>query len=450
MTTGQNILKWTAIVTVCLTSVTFSLLSMRKPWVKPLVPGVRLSPTRPILRPEDVDPNGAFGKLQEAFNLLDKAGMDRAFEEGIHEAAKGDPTNAEVEAALLTLEPGLILVREAVKIQTGRQVPYVPDPNAENLCIEQACGAFRILDASARNKAALGHLDDAIDDILTSCEIETLVGTDGPMLSMFMNIAVIGGSCSTLTELSWRHDVPQSRYRPLLDVLTQNGMHSNPLPEMFRYQAAFMSNSIDEVLNGTGLGLVDPKSLWWHNVVFVGVVLGSDASTIRNSINCAYSHLIDTSLRSSTIGDIDAGLLVDDDARSSWRSVLYRDPMGCLLSSLFLFPEDMIQERVFVCRFKLRATCVALALDQFEQEHGTLPSALEQLVPRWLEKIPEDPFRVGKPLLYKALPDRNWAIYSVGTNGVDDGGVTDDYSTTTPDVVLSTRQFVAETNSVGP
>jgi hypothetical protein len=42
------------------------------------------------------------------------------------------------------------------------------------------------------------------------------------------------------------------------------------------------------------------------------------------------------------------------------------------------------------------------------------------LVPEHLERLPDDPFS-GKPLVYR-LTDEGFRLYSVGPNGVDDGG----------------------------
>ena len=50
-----------------------------------------------------------------------------------------------------------------------------------------------------------------------------------------------------------------------------------------------------------------------------------------------------------------------------------------------------------------------------------LPANLAQLVPEYLKRVPIDPFS-GKPIIYR-LEESNWLLYSVGQDGVDDGGV---------------------------
>jgi len=49
-----------------------------------------------------------------------------------------------------------------------------------------------------------------------------------------------------------------------------------------------------------------------------------------------------------------------------------------------------------------------------------LPNSLDDLVPAYLAQIPADPFGDGP--LKAVRTDRALAIYSVGPDGVDDGG----------------------------
>jgi hypothetical protein len=63
---------------------------------------------------------------------------------------------------------------------------------------------------------------------------------------------------------------------------------------------------------------------------------------------------------------------------------------------------------------------LALALERHQLEHGTLPPSLDALIPAHLPAVAEDPFS-GRPLRYRRL-DHGYLLYSVGPDGVDDGG----------------------------
>ena len=63
---------------------------------------------------------------------------------------------------------------------------------------------------------------------------------------------------------------------------------------------------------------------------------------------------------------------------------------------------------------------VALALAAYRAENGKYPQRLEQLVPKYIEKIPDDVYSDG-PILYKR-EGKGYVLYSVGYDGVDNGG----------------------------
>jgi hypothetical protein len=66
------------------------------------------------------------------------------------------------------------------------------------------------------------------------------------------------------------------------------------------------------------------------------------------------------------------------------------------------------------------ATRVVVAIERFRRAQGRLPSKLDELVPTYFASLPQDPF-TGGSLQYRVDPDE-YVVYSVGSNGVDDGG----------------------------
>ena len=72
------------------------------------------------------------------------------------------------------------------------------------------------------------------------------------------------------------------------------------------------------------------------------------------------------------------------------------------------------------CRDKLTlgACQLLLTLKAYEQDHGSLPVTLDELVPRYLKQVPTDAFD-GKPIRYSA---ERRILYSVGEDLRDDGG----------------------------
>ena len=69
---------------------------------------------------------------------------------------------------------------------------------------------------------------------------------------------------------------------------------------------------------------------------------------------------------------------------------------------------------------RMAATALALRLYSIERGGG-LPSRLDDLVPRWLLAVPGDPMAHGRTLSYRPK-GRDPLLYSVGRDGIDDGG----------------------------
>jgi hypothetical protein len=68
----------------------------------------------------------------------------------------------------------------------------------------------------------------------------------------------------------------------------------------------------------------------------------------------------------------------------------------------------------------LRTARVALAVQRYRLATGNLPDTLEDLVPTYLDTVPKDPFD-GRSLRYEKL-ETGFIVYSLGLDGVDDGG----------------------------
>lgn len=66
---------------------------------------------------------------------------------------------------------------------------------------------------------------------------------------------------------------------------------------------------------------------------------------------------------------------------------------------------------------------IACALERFRNDHGNLPAKLDDLVPTYLTAVPHDIFN-GQPLHYSVNADgRNYIIYSVGSDAIDNNGI---------------------------
>jgi hypothetical protein len=68
----------------------------------------------------------------------------------------------------------------------------------------------------------------------------------------------------------------------------------------------------------------------------------------------------------------------------------------------------------------LRCAQTGIAIERFRLAHGTLPQKLDELVPQFLPAMLQDPFD-GQLLRYRHL-ENGYVIYSIGSDGEDNGG----------------------------
>ncbi len=90
---------------------------------------------------------------------------------------------------------------------------------------------------------------------------------------------------------------------------------------------------------------------------------------------------------------------------------------------------SQVDDNCLLCRRRSEA-CFKLilaeaAVRRFRLVTGRWPQSLDELVGEYLHDAPIDPFS-GRPLVYRRTPD-GFLLYSVGANGVDDGGQRTDY-----------------------
>jgi hypothetical protein len=80
-----------------------------------------------------------------------------------------------------------------------------------------------------------------------------------------------------------------------------------------------------------------------------------------------------------------------------------------------------VLNRVLTAEVSRELTTTALVLKRYQLRHGQYPRELSALVPEFLAAAPRDPAD-GQPMRYRLKPDGTFLLYSVGEDGVDNGG----------------------------
>jgi len=96
------------------------------------------------------------------------------------------------------------------------------------------------------------------------------------------------------------------------------------------------------------------------------------------------------------------------------------DRVGHAILAMILPGLAMVAEIEDRSNMQFNLTVLGLALAEYRAEHGSYPSRLAELAPKYVPKVPRDLFN-DEDLHYQ-LKDDGYALWSVGPNGVDDGG----------------------------
>ncbi|HEY3761275.1 MAG TPA: hypothetical protein VGN23_05965 [Verrucomicrobiae bacterium] len=98
------------------------------------------------------------------------------------------------------------------------------------------------------------------------------------------------------------------------------------------------------------------------------------------------------------------------------------DPLDvhCLMSE-DAFDSFSLLRRAFIFENARNMVIAAIALKRYELQHHEFPPTLDELIPAFLQTIPRD-YMNGQALQYKRNSDGTFLLYSVGENGIDDGG----------------------------
>jgi hypothetical protein len=92
-----------------------------------------------------------------------------------------------------------------------------------------------------------------------------------------------------------------------------------------------------------------------------------------------------------------------------------------LFSSESFLGGDIVIRRTIESQVEQQMAVTAIAISRYRLQTGALPADLAALVPKYLPVLPMDNMD-GKPLRYRLLPARGFALYSVGEDGIDGQG----------------------------
>ena len=182
---------------------------------------------------------------------------------------------------------------------------------------------------------------------------------------------------------------------------------------------------VREAMNA--VAIADPLwSLRMERELGLGVIQDDMADSLlmaKDQLRLYDQALIDWSLYEST-GDVKARERVRRLAERLNTSTIYNRRRMAL--DMMLPALDRVGPSFRAGIAERDATRVMLALESYHTVHGQYPDTLDALVPAYLDRLPPDPFRPAQSFGYRRVDSADmsgaYLLYTVGADGVDDGG----------------------------
>ena len=244
----------------------------------------------------------------------------------------------------------------------------------------------RMLAARALVAAAQGHGDEAAEWCIVLCHFTRAMPGER-LISGLVSIAIQHVICETiLTSQEWAPSSP-AQTRELMAALA--GLQTDtPLPRMFCGERV------------TGMALFQENT-----------ALASAPDHFKRPNQAEYMKLMRQTIAAARKPFPDSMDTMDALAKVSRPPLISN--LAPALSAAFTQAARLQAE--------VRVVHVSLALRLAHSESGVWPGNLKVLVPKYVDKLPLDPF-TGKPLLYK-LSGAGCSVYSTGDDRDDNGGL---------------------------
>jgi hypothetical protein len=279
-----------------------------------------------------------------------------------------------------------------------------------------------------------GHLEEALEDIEALSGVALMNRTEYTLVAQMIRVAVTGlGNAVTWEALQapgWTEPQLTRLQRTwervdLLDALETGFVGERArAEELWALMRSSKARQITPLLNGRSgakLSLRErAEDLFGQYMVMpVYKVTSIDGDELF------YLEEIQDGL--DTVRALKAGRAWEDAKRSTDIGIARLSQLGkkwslrYLLSSIALPNYSKAANVAARNETERRMALVAIALERFRLRNGEYPAGLDSLAPEYFSSVPLDPMS-GRGFGYQLKTDGSFILYSVGEDGVDNGG----------------------------
>lgn len=296
----------------------------------------------------------------------------------------------------------------------------------------------RALSMQALRDIESDNADGAVANIVAIVHVASHVREIPALINDLVGMAQVSLACHTVNQVLSEHpsSLTDEQLRDLAHVLAGYGGGGGMGVSLDGERSLFL-DVVQRVYSDDGRGggrmIVAPQTLYelmggepeTRGMVNQGAALGPllmAVSADRADVLAKYDALLDSFLsaaalplieRRAAVARIEARIEVDTD------SVLDRNRYYLLYAIAPALGSALAAGDMAAMRRD--AALAAIALELYRREHGSYPATLAELTPTYMPSLPEDRF-VGRSMGYRLDEAGTPIIYSVGHNGLDDGG----------------------------
>ncbi|HEY7328121.1 MAG TPA: hypothetical protein VH592_10795 [Gemmataceae bacterium] len=338
---------------------------------------------------------------------------------------------------LASAREALMIADKLADMPHGRhQIHYDRNPIATLLPHLQECrNLVSLLRYEAMRRSWKGDSHSALKYCRAALNVGRSIGDEPILISQLVRIACNAMVCQAIEQTLGQGE-PTAEDMSQLQKLLENEDKNSSLLAAMRGERAMLHKVFDGVESGEiplnmleGLSRGDLQSDRLKNTV---IALWRMDTREDNALFL--------SLMNRRIKEVQAPLHEQIALEKVWdQEVRARlaPPSRAVITRLLLPAMTKVSEAFRREHAYIRCTIVALAAERYRRDKKAWPESVDQLCPQYLSSVPLDPYD-GKPLRCKREID-GLIIYSIGNDGVDDGGHLDRERISMPGVDLGLR-----------
>ena len=333
------------------------------------------------------------------------------------ESLLGVGLSGEVRADLTKMAEAVIEARKLATMPRGR-FPINPAPNPMMTMfphLQIVRSLTRLLQADAALRAEDGDIDGALESCRAILNVGRSIANEPFLISQLIRFAVDGIATLEIQRALAQGEASEAALGQLQAALIENAK-ADPMIAGMRGERAWINDQMEKMTRGE----IDMET--------IGIGTGMPQNLPLPTAFFQYNHalLLDQLNRA-----VEIAKLPDRDQLVAWKELdEITKPPDMILVRMLGALNNLLGPALNSAGFAylrhqamLSSAMTIVAAERHRIAHGSLPDSYDQIDPKFRDGLIGDPY-VGGPVKFK-IGDGKILMYSVGQDGIDNGGTLD-------------------------